>query len=375
MDFSFTEEQRMLGDLVGGWLQDIYGFEARQAAMDSAEGWRPDVWRALASELGVLGASLPEDAGGLGGGPVENMVVMEALGGAIFIEPYLESVVLAGALLKPSGWGGAAELLSRIGSGEAIVAFAQAEPQSRFDLHDVTTAARRAGDGWTIDGRKAVVHAAPWATHLLVTARTSGDRRDREGVSLFLVEKTAHGVTTRDYPTVDGRRASEIQFDEAPALLVAEDAIDLIERGVDEAICAACAEAVGVMRRMLKDTIDYARQRRQFGRPISEFQVLQHRMVDMFMAVEQAVSTTCYATLTLDAPAGERARAVSAAKVQAGKSLRKVGQEAIQIHGGIGMTNELALGWCFKRGTVLESLWGDVDHHLERFQRQASRAA
>ena len=375
MNFDLTDEQRMLGDLVSSYLNDNYGFEARQSAMDSAGGWRPEVWRALAVELGVLGASLPEDAGGLGGGPVENMVVMEALGSAIFIEPYLESVVLAGALLKHSGWDGAADLLARIGTGDAIVAFAQAEPESRFDLGDVSTTARRSGEGWAIDGRKAVVHAAPWATHLLVTARTSGDRRDRRGVSLFLVVKASAGVTTRDYPTVYGRRASEIQLDAAPARLVAEDAIELIERGVDEAVCAACAEAVGVMRRMLRDTIDYAKQRRQFGRPISDFQVLQHRMVDMFMAVEQAVSTTYYATLMLDAPAAERARAVSAAKVQAGKSLRKVGQEAIQIHGGIGMTNELALGWYFKRGTVLESLWGDVDHHLERFQRQAGAGA
>ena len=369
MDFSLSEEQRMLGDLVFSYLQDNYGFETRQAVMDSAEGWRPQVWQALATELGVLGASLPEDAGGLGGGAVENMVVMEQLGGAIFIEPYLESVVLAGALLKHSGWDQASDRLTKIGTGEAVFAFAQAEPQSRFDLHDVGTAAKKPGDGWSLDGRKAVVHAAPWATHLLVTARTSGGPRDREGVSLFLVGKAAAGVTTRDYPTVDGRRASEIQFDGAAAELIAEDAIELIERGVDEAIASACAEAVGVMRRMHRDTMDYARQRKQFGRPIADFQVLQHRMVDMFTAVEEAVSMTYYATLMLDAEPPARGRAVSAAKVQVGTALRHVGQEAVQIHGGIGMTNELALGWYFKRGTVLESLWGDVDHHLERFQR------
>ena len=370
MDFSLSEEQRMLADLVSSWLQDNYGFEARQAAMDSPEGWRPEVWQALARELGVLGASLPEEAGGLGGGAVENMVVMEQLGGAIFIEPYLESVVLAGALLKHSGWPQANDWLARVGSGEAAFAFAQAEPQSRFDLHDVGTTAKKDGAGWSLDGRKAVVHAAPWATHLLVTARSSGGPRDRDGVSLFLVDKASRGVATRDYPTVDGRRASEIQFDATVAELVAEEAMQLIERGVDEAIAAACAEAVGVMRRMHKDTMDYARQRRQFGRPIADFQVLQHRMVDMFTAVEEAVSMTYFATLMLDAEPRARARAVSAAKVQVGKALRHVGQEAIQIHGGIGMTNELALGWYFKRGTVLESLYGDVDHHLARFQSQ-----
>jgi hypothetical protein len=297
------------------------------------------------------------------------MVVMEQLGGAIFIEPYLESVVLAGSLLKNSDWEQANDWLTRIGTGEAVFALAQAEPQSRFDLHDVGTTAKRAGDGWTLDGRKAVVHAGPWATHLLLTARTSGGPRERTGVSLFLMDKAAAGVTTRDYPTVDGRRASEVQLDGAAAELVAEDAMELIERGVDEAIAAACAEAVGVMRRLHRDTIDYARQRRQFGRPIADFQVLQHRMVDMFTAVEEAVSMTYYATLMLDAEPAARGRAVSAAKVQVGKALRHVGQEAVQIHGGIGMTNELALGWYFKRGTVLESLYGDVDHHLERFQR------
>jgi alkylation response protein AidB-like acyl-CoA dehydrogenase len=297
------------------------------------------------------------------------MVMMEQLGAAIFIEPYLESVVLAGALLKHSGWDQANDWLTKIGIGEAVFAFAQAEPQSRFDLHDVGTTAKKSGDGWKVDGRKAVVHAAPWASHLLVTARTSGGPRERTGVSLFLVEKAAAGVTTRDYPTVDGRRASEVQFDGAAAELAAEDAIELIERGVDEAIAAACAEAIGVMRRMHRDTMDYARQRKQFGRPIADFQVLQHRMVDMFTAVEEAVSMTYYATLMLDAEPAARGRAVSAAKVQVGKALRHVGQEAVQIHGGIGMTNELALGWYFKRGTVLESLYGDVDHHLERFQR------
>lgn len=370
MDFAFSDEQRMLRDLVSAWLRDQYGFEARQAAMESAEGWRPQVWRALARELGVLGASLPESAGGLGGGPVETLVVMEELGAALFIEPYLETVVFAGGLLKHSQWDGAGDWLGRIAAGEAVFAVAHTEPQSRYDLADVSTTARRSGDAWVIDGRKAVVHAAPWASHLLVTARVSGDRRDADGIGLFLVDKAAVGVVTRDYPTIDGRRASEIQLESAFALAcLSEDALPLIERAVDEATCAACAEALGLMRRLHTDTMDYAKQRKQFGRPIAEFQVLQHRMVDMYLAVEQAVSTTYYATLMLDAPGAERARAVSAAKVQVGKSARLVGQEAVQIHGGIGMTKELALGWYFKRLTVIETLFGDADHHLDRFQR------
>ena len=372
MDFSFTQEQRMLGDLVGGWLRDNYDFDARQKAMNSPDGWRPEVWKTFAQELGVLGAAFPESAGGLGGGPVEAMVIAEQLGAHLFIEPYLESVVLAGALLKHSGWSEADAWLGRIASAEAILAVALGEPGGRYDLFDVSTTARRSGDNWVLDGRKAVVHAGPFADHLLVTARTSCERRDRSGVAVFLVDKAASGVTTRDYPTVDGRRASEIQFDGVPAVATVADettGLALVERAVDEATCAACAEAVGVLRRMHKDTMDYARQRKQFGRPISDFQVIQHRLVDMMMLIEQSVSTTYYATLMLDAPAPDRARAVSAAKVQAAKALRLVGQEAVQIHGGIGMTSELALGWYFKRGTVIEGLYGDADHHLERFAR------
>ncbi|MGZ8369428.1 MAG: acyl-CoA dehydrogenase family protein [Caulobacteraceae bacterium] len=368
MDFSFTDEQQMLRDMVGSYLAERQGFEARQAAMESADGRVPGLWSALATELGVLGASLPEEAGGLGGGAVETLILMEAAGEHLLLDPYLETVVLCGGLLKHSGWNGAGEWLAKIAAGETILAFAGYEPQSRYDLFDVTTTARKSGDGWVIDGRKAVVHAAPWADRLLVTARTSGGQRDRDGVSLFLVDKAANGVATRDYPTVDGRRASEVAFDGAPALLIAENAADLIERGVDEATAAVCAEGVGVMRRLHRDTLDYARQRKQFGRPIADFQVLQHRMVDMFMELEQSVSMTYYATLMLDAPAPERTRAIAAAKARVARALKHVGEEAVQIHGGIGMTNELALGWYFKRATVLESLFGDADHHLARFQ-------
>jgi hypothetical protein len=372
MDFSFSEEQSMLRDLVAGYLRDHYDFEARQKAMASDAGWRPEVWQAFAREIGVLGASLPESAGGLGGGAVENLIVMEELGSALFIEPYLEAVILAGALLKRSSWAEAEAWLGRIGSGEALLAFAHAEPGSRYDLADVCTTARKAADGWILNGRKSVVHAAPWSTHLLVSARVTGERRDRTGVAVFLVDKAAPGVLSRDYPTVDGRRASEIQFEDvqltADRLVAGPDTgLAVIERAVDEAVCGACAEASGVLRRMHRDTIDYAKQRRQFGRPIADFQVLQHRMVDMLMAIEQAVSATWFATLMLDGEPAARARAVSSAKVLTARACRYVGQEAIQIHGGIGMTDELALGWYFKRATVIEGLYGDADHHLERF--------
>jgi alkylation response protein AidB-like acyl-CoA dehydrogenase len=374
MDFSFTEEQSILRDTLASFLRDRYAFEARQAAIRSDSGWRQEIWAAFANELGILGAPLPEDAGGLGGGPVETMVVMEELGGAIVVEPYLETVVLAGGLLKRSGWAGAGEALAKIVAGEEVWAVASTEPQSRYDLADAQTMARRSDAGWVIEGRKAVVHAAPWAGKLLVTARVSGSRRDRSGVALFAVDKAAKGLVSRDYPTVDGRRASEILFDKVelgPEALVADKgaAMDLMERVTDEAICAVCSEGIGLMRKLLADTVEYAKQRVQFGRPIASFQVLQHRMVDMYLILEQAVSMTCYGALMLDAPAPERAKAVSAAKAFVGKALRQVGQEAIQIHGGIGMTDELRVGWLFKRATVIEGLYGSTDDHLARYEK------
>lgn len=381
MDFNFTEEQRMLRDMVGAFLADRYDFDSRRAAIASPEGWRPDIWKAFAEELGVLGAALPEAVGGLGGGPVENHLIMEALGEAIVIEPYLETAVIGGGFLKRAGTEPAEALAGAIVSGEAVTAFAWAEPQGRWNPSDLTTTAKREGSGWRIDGRKTVVQAAPWSTHLIVTARTGGARRDAGGVSVFIVERSAPGVTTRDYATVDGRRASEIQFDavrvDADALIGPEGgALALVELVLDEAAAAACSEGVGVMRALHSQTMEYAKQRKQFGRAIGDFQVIQHRMVDMFMALEQAVSMTLMATIKLDEPAAERARAVSAAKVQVGQALRFVGQNAIQIHGGIGMTDELAAAHYFKRATMLETLFGSVDHHLARFERlNAARAA
>ncbi len=371
MDFSLTEEQTLLRDTLGRFLQDRYDFEARRKITASEAGWSPDIWRAFAEELGILGAPFSEALGGLGGGPVENMIVMEALGANLVVEPYLGTVVLAGGALKHAGGDLAEELIPAIVGGEAVFAFAYVEPRGRYDLADLQTTARREGDGWRIDGRKGVVVGAPWATHLLVTARTAGGRRERAGVSLFVVEASAPGIGRRDYPTVDGRRASEIAFEGAPARLLgeADAAMPLVERVIDEAIAATCAEAVGAMRRMHAATLDYARQRKQFGRAIADFQVLQHRMVDMFMALEQSVSMTFFATLKLDAPDAQRMAAASAAKAKVAAGARAVGQDAVQIHGGIGMTDELALGHFFKRTTVIEALFGDADHHLKRYER------
>ena len=371
MDFSFTDEQTLLRDSLARFLADRYDFETRKTILSSEAGWRADLWRAFAEELGILGAPFDEAHGGLGGGPVETLVAMEELGAGQVVEPFLGTVVLGGGALRHTGGPLADELIPPIIAGEAVWAFAYAEPKGRYDLADLQTTARRDGEGWRVDGRKAVVVGAPWATQLLVTARTAGGRRDREGVSLFVVEADASGVARRDYPTVDGRRASEISFEHAPAWLLgeADAALPLVERVVDEATAAVCAEAVGAMRRMNAATIDYARQRRQFGRAIGDFQALQHRMVDMFMALEQSVSMTYYATLKLDAPPAERMAAVSAAKSKVARAAREVGQGAVQIHGGIGMTNELQLGHWFKRTTIIEGLFGDADHHLKRYER------
>jgi alkylation response protein AidB-like acyl-CoA dehydrogenase len=373
MDFSFTEEQSMLRDTVASYLGDKYDFEARRGIVKSEAGWRPDYWQAFAHELGILGAPFSEELGGLGGGATENMIVMEEFGKALVIEPYLGTVVIGGGFLKHSGYAGAAELIGQIIEGKTVFAFAYAEPQARYTWQDLKTTAKKDGAGYVLNGHKAVVVGAPWATHLIVTARTGGAQRDSGGVSVFVVDKAAKGVVTRDYPTVDGLRASEVFFENvavgADALIGAEGAgLPLVEKVIDEAIAAVCAEAVGVLRKAHEQTLDYTKQRKQFGQPIAQFQVLQHRMVDMFIQLEQSVSMTYMATIKLDESDHERAKAISAAKVQIGRACKFIGQNAIQLHGGMGMTDELAVGHYFKRATIIEGLFGSVDHHLRRYE-------
>lgn len=373
MDFNFSEEQSMLRDTVASFLQDKYDFDKRQKLVKSESGWSPEIWQAFANELGILGAPFSEELGGLGGGAIENMIVMEEFGKALVVEPYLGTVVIGGGFLKHSGHAQSAELIGGIIEGKVTIAFGYAEPQARYSWNDIKTTAKKEGDGYVLNGHKAVVIGAPWASHLIVTARTSGGQRDEAGVSVFLLPKDSKGVVTRDYPTVDGQRASEVYLENVtvPAsALIGEEGkgLALVNKVLDEAAAAACAEAVGAMRKMHEQTLDYARQRKQFGTAIANFQVLQHRMVDMFMNVEQSVSMTYMATLKLDESDEERAKAVSAAKVQIGKACKFVGQNAIQIHGGMGMTEELAVGHYFKRATMIEGLYGSVDHHLRRYE-------
>jgi alkylation response protein AidB-like acyl-CoA dehydrogenase len=372
MDFSFTDEQSMLRDTVASYLSDHYSFDQRHAMLAKEPGWSPAVWKAFAEELGILGAPFSEELGGLGGGPIENMIVLQEMGRSLVVEPYLGTVVIGGGFLKHSGYAGAETLIGQIISGGAIFAFAYAEPPGRYNLADLKTTAKKDGGAYVLNGAKAVVIGAPYATHLIVTARTGGGQREQEGVSVFIVEKSAPGVSTRDYPTVDGFRASEVTFENvklgADALVGPEDhAMPLIEKVVDEAVVATCGEACGVLAKLHEGTLEYTRQRRQFGQPISAFQVLQHRMVDMFIQVEQAVSMTYMATIKL-ADDRQRAKSAAAAKVQIGKACRFVGQNAIQLHGGMGMTDEMAIGHYFKRSTMIESAFGSTDHFLARYE-------
>ena len=372
MDFDLSEEQRLLKESVDGLLGDSYDFEQRRKYMAEKGGWSKSIWSKLA-EQGLLGLPFPEDDGGFGAGAVETMIVMEALGKALVLEPYLPTVVIAGGFLRR---GGSAEQkaahIPGIIDGGKTFAFAQLEKNSRYDLSDVSTSAKKKGAGWVIDGEKFVVLNGETADMLVVTARTKGGQRDNSGIGVFLVPGDAKGVVRKGYPTQDGLHAADITFTgvEVGADAVIgdpENALPLIERVVDDARIALCAEAVGLMDESLKTTVEYLKTRTQFGVPIGSFQTLQHRAADMFVAVEQARSMSMFATMAADLDdASERAAAVAAAKVQIGKSAKFVGQQSIQLHGGIGMTMEARIGHYFKRLTMIENTFGDTDYHLRR---------
>ena len=374
MDFNLSDEQQMLRDGLGKFLGARYTLEGSRAAAKTGDGWQPEIWLAFATELGILGATLPEAVGGSGGGPVEAMVIAEELGRALVIEPYVDTVVVAGGLLRRAGGDAAAAVLERIGEGTAVVALAVTEAASGDHWEGLSTSAVRDGDQWVINGSKSVVMSAPLATHLVIAARTGGEHVGQQGVSLFLTEFDAAappaGIEVHGYRTIDDRRAADLVFDGLrlpAAALIAEDAWATLARARDEGAAAVCAEAVGAMRTVLADTVEYCKQRQQFGAPIGSFQVLQHRMVDMYMEVEQSVAAAYLATLNLDAEPHVRARAVSAAKATVGRAARFVGQNAVQLHGGMGMTEELAIGHYFKRLTALQFEFGSTDHHRTRY--------
>ena len=368
MDFTLSDEQDLLRNGLTKFLATRYDLAQSRAAAKTGAGWQPAVWRAFADELGILGAALPEEFGGIGGGHVEVMVIAEALGHALVIEPYVDTAVVAAGLLVRAGGDRAAEVLDLIVAGRAIVALAAGEEQSGDRWSEAATRARRDGADWVLSGAKAMVITAPLATHLLVTAQSE------DGLSLFLVDLSAapSGLELHGYRTVDDRRAADLVLHDvrlpADALLGREgDAWPSLAKARDEGATAVCAEAVGGMRRILADTVEYCKQRQQFGQPIARFQVLQHRMVDMHMELEQSIAAVLLAVLNLEADAATRARAVSAAKATIGRAARFIGQNAVQLHGGMGMTEELAIGHYFKRLTAVQYEFGSTDHHIARY--------
>lgn len=370
MDFDLSDEQRLLKESVDRLILDQYQFQQRKQYMAEPAGFSAAMWSRFA-EQGLLGLPFAEAHGGFGGGGVETMIVTEAFGRGLVVEPYFATVILAGGLLRRAADATLlAALVPQITAGQLRLAFGHVERHSRYDLANVTTTARKDGAEYILHGAKSVVLHGDAADKLLLTARISGAQMDRNGVGLFLADAGASGLSRRGYPTQDGLRAAEIALDGVRATALSEDALPLIEHAVDEAVAALCSEAVGAMQAMHDLTLEYLKTRQQFGRPIGSFQVLQHRSVDMLVALEQARSMAMFAAvMAAEENPVERRRAIAAAKVQIGRSGRHIGQEAIQLHGGIGMTMEYAVGHYFKRMTMIDQLYGDADAHLASLAR------
>ena len=375
MDFDLNEEQRLLKESVDRLVEQRYSFEQRKKYLAEPGGWSRAQWKQYA-EMGLLGLPFEEKYGGIGSGPVEMMIVMEAFGRGLVLEPYFATVVLAGSALRLAGSDAQKQAhLPGIAAGERLMALAHAEVQSRHDLADVKARAEKDGAGWVLNGAKTLVLHGDCAEWLVVAARVTGEQRDRQGIALFLVDANAAGIARKGYSLQDGSRAADIVLSN---VRVGADATlgkpgeghAVLERVIESGIAALCAEAVGAMEEMHAVTLDYLKTREQFGVKIGSFQVLQHRSVDMLVALEQARSMSYLATMSVDEPdAAERRKTISAAKVQVGRSTRYVGQQAIQLHGGIGVTMEYKVGHYFMRTTAIELLYGDADHHLTQVAR------
>jgi pimeloyl-CoA dehydrogenase small subunit len=369
MDFTLNEEQQLLKNSAERFVEQDYSFEKRRDIIASPDGFDREVWAQMA-ELGWLGLPFSEADGGYDGTPVETMILMEALGRGLMVEPYLATVVLGGGLVAALGSADQkSAVLPPLIAGEMQLAFAYAEPQSRFDPADITTTASKDGEGYLLNGHKAVVLNGGSADKIIVSARTSGEQRDQGGISLFVIDAGAAGLKVKSYPTIDGFRAAEVKLSDVSAEVLGDidAAYPAIEAVLDAGIAAIAAEAVGAMQILHDDTLEYLKARQQFGQAIGSFQVLQHRMVDIYIELEQARSAAVLATLRLtDNDPEARCHALSAAKVQIGQASRFVGQNAIQLHGGIGMTDELRISHYFKRLTMITGQFGSVDYHLDR---------
>ena len=372
MDFSLSDEQRLLQDSVDRLMADRYAFDQRKNHLKEPNGWSAALWSQYA-ELGLLGLPFAEEYGGFGGGAVEIMLVMQAFGRALAAEPYLATVVLGGTAIRLGGTNAQrGKILPAIADGSMKLAFAHGERQARYDLTDVMTTAKRSGQGWVLDGAKSVVAHGDCADRLIVSARNAGERDTEHGITLFLVDAAANGVARRGYTLRDEQRAAEIslsgvQASDADVLGEVGEGLAIVRRVIEAGIAATAAELVGAMEALHAMTLEYSRTREQFGKPIGTYQVVQHRLAEMLMSLEQGRSMAMLAAMMVDEPdATERAHNIAMAKVGVGQAGRFVSQNAVQLHGGIGMTEELAVGHYFRRCMVIERLFGDTAHYLTR---------
>lgn len=371
MNFNLSEEQTILKDSVTKFISNDYDYETRSKHMKMEKGFNPATWQTFA-ELGWLCVPFAEDDGGIGGGPIEVMIMMEEMGKGLVLEPYFSTVILSGAVLSRAATGQQrADTLNAIIDGSKLFSLAYLEPQSRFDLFDLSTVADKNDGSYTINGRKAMVLHGGSANTFIVVARTAGQQRSEEGISLFLVNADTPGVTVKDYPTLDGHRAAEIELNNV--VVPAENslgepgsALPVLESAAQEACLALCAEAVGMMEKLYKETVAYTKERKQFGVPIAVFQALQHRMVDMFTLHEECKSLLLRAVLSKKEGSSELPRNISALKYAVAIKGQKVAHEAIQIFGGMGMTDEMSVGMYLKRINMINTLFGDADYHLKR---------
>ena len=372
MDFTFNEEQSLIQDQVDQFVQKEYDWETRQALSNSDLGFGIDNWKKFA-ELGWLGISVSEDNGGYGGTAIESMLIMEAFGKGLVVEPFLETVIMSASLIDNHGSDQQkSSVLEPAIAGEMQLALAYAEPQSRFNLSDLVTEAKLDGDNYILNGYKSVVMNGPSANKFIISARTSGTQLDESGISLFLVDSDSTGLDKTDYKTVDGRRASDLSIENVSVpkdnLIGQQDkGFEILDSAIDKAILAISAEAVGAMEVLYKTTVEYTKTREQFGTAIGKFQVLQHRMVDMFMEYEQCKSLLYMATMKHEEGSPDAKKAISGLKYQVGKAGKFIGQQAVQLHGGMGVTDELNVGHYFKRLTTVGTIFGNTDYHLKKY--------
>lgn len=372
MDFTFNEEQTLIQDQVDQFIQKEYDWETRQSLSNSELGFGDNNWQKFA-ELGWLGISTSEANGGFGGSAIESMLIMEAFGKGLVVEPFLETIIMSGGLIDEHGSDQQkSSILEPAIAGQLHLALAYAEPQSRFNLSDVVTEAKSDGDNFILNGYKSVVMNGPSANKIIISARTSGTQLEENGITLFIVDGDSEGLNKTNYKTVDGRRASDLTIENVSVskddiVGQIDEGFDILDSSIDRAILAISAEAVGAMEVLYKTTVEYTKTREQFGTSIGKFQVLQHRMVDMFMEYEQCKSLLYMATMKHEEGSADAKKAISGLKYQVGKAGRFIGQQAVQLHGGMGVTDELNVGHYFKRLTTVGTIFGNSDYHLKKY--------